>query len=1277
MFIFLWLNFSCQQSRLHLERVTQTPSSNVDMSDVEHISDYEELADFIVKDDDVNGESGEIPGEEQEEEEPSIDRLATLTNTLRTTESPTNRILKAHISILVSALGGPDHASEDGFYKLGHDALACLRDIKRWIKSVDERNSTSDVALACADCGLLQNDLTVILCQWDKPAPGVTQTRTTDKIMIACLELMVLLTWPTEVDRKAAVEEYSSKARTRLAQLRYKHHILTYRNGKTIKAVIRLGLHALKIPEQDREPRDLSILRLIVYFLRNILYIEPLPESNGKKAVSNFLRYPSGISPDDLSIASILPVLQSNNALVFLTSIAHSVLANIRDEQFGLLTMECLYLITRELQAETFFQETNSMASAHDATKVVPPASAAAGLNLSALLSEEDKRKKHLKSLMSTRHGRFGTLLSLQNSSNASYLAVSGQKALASTRDTLEKLDSTKKWHKTSTFRYDSNSFVRAATASLYGKTAQIFLTFIDQLLSSGSFNNLLKFVSRYLTNLANDEIGRAGILHAIDSHELASYFLTVSWFFRFKRNKSEKLSNTSLSPKEDGIGYGSVGAALSEVNFILLTSYLRSSFESRDYNSLHVAMVCFREMLLIANSIFSKKRTQEEINLISEEDINEDRELAEGIIRKLFSQKEFLDMCVNIPKSADKHSPEFLKVVVSVVHILLKSFETLSNEDVHLFIKTRRRMRKLQNNDGLNQQMDREHWHLIDRGSDEEDDEEEIKIITRERKLDYRNTEVRFFHPEIVSTHIKYLSRYEEMSHDEIKRGISYFHKLFVVHKDYSMLYRLDFMMTLQNLQTFLPRSSSIRRHVDEFVIYFMKKFQESLLNFPTAIEVLFPRFENLEYKGFLSTGDLEFYDSRSNGKTLGSKTNSYFDSEAVQPRAATIMQFVDAGKSLDEKIGAITYHLMKKKNTTKLLALLSEEFARIATSISHGNKSALSLRLNLANRRLVISELLVRLLLEIVGFNLPFLQNDDTTLRANSLKDTLVEAGVLLKKWLQQHVAGTGDIEPFLDQFQLVIFTSEQLNFGKKALEKQRAGEILVQDADLHISEDVVHTLIGLARRREYDEQVAATYYAEDDMEDYSLDANNANTLQSQTMRSSRRSQHNNDEILDGLDDYDSDAPKQNRNSRKKTQQQHSQSQELPFKPAISAELVADSDDDSDSEENRLFFEREEKLRQLIASRGGVANKEDLKAFQDSWSNLVTPQSRTELRNAVSNASLLFVAELDDEDYDIIKNGAFIEKNGTAEDGLKRKSDPVEVVTRKRRMILDEDDD
>ncbi|WPK23029.1 hypothetical protein PUMCH_000253 [Australozyma saopauloensis] len=1252
------------------------------MSDPDNYAEDEELADFVVEDAPVLENTHDQPDASSEDEAQVVDRLAELTSTQRTNETPTSRILKAHIAILVSALGGPDHTSEQGLYKLGHDALACLKDLKRWIKSVDERNSTSDVALACAECGLFQNDLTVILCQWDKPQAGVVRTRTTNKIMIACLELLVLLTWPTELNKKISLEEYSSRAKTRLAQLRYKHHILKYNNGKTLKAAIRLGLNALKLTPEERDPRDLSILRLIVYFIRNILFIQPLPAVNGAKAVSNFLSYPSGIQAEDLSIFAILPVFEQNNVLMFLTSIAHSVLNSIQDEQFGLLAVECLYLLTKEVRVDTLYLKVIDQQSQQDTTKVVPPASAADGLDLSALLSEEDKRKKKLRSAMSSRHGRFGTLLSLQNSSNASYLAVSGQKALASTYDTLQSLDSTKKWHKTSTFKYDSNSFVTSVGINLYGKVLRLFLTFIDHLLTSGSINNLLLFVSRHFTNLANDDMKRTGLFHVIDSHELASYFLLISWLFEFKRNKASKLTNESLSPDEDNLDYGSVGAALSEVNFILLTAYVRSSFEARDYNSLHVAMICFREMLLIANSIFARQRTQKEIELLSEEDINEDRELAEGIIRKLFSQKEFLDLCVNIPKTAYKHSPEYLNVSVSLVHILLKSFETLANEDVHLFIKARRRMRKLQNGSGLNHQMDREHWHLIDRGSDEEDDEEEIKYITRERKLDFKNAEVRFFHPEIVRTHISFLERYEDLSHEDIKRGISYFHRLFVMRKDYSALYRLDFVVLLYKLQAYLPRSSGIRRHVDEFVIYFMKKFQDAISAFPTAIELLFPRFDNLEYKAFLSTGDLEVFDSKNNGQ--GSKTNSYFDSDAIQPRAAIVYEFVENEKSLSEKLGALTYHIMKKKNTTKLLTLLSEEFMRIHEAAKRGARSELFVRLNLANRRLVVSEPLVRLLLLTVGFDLPFLQNDETVFRIDSNIEVLKEGADLLKYWLAQHQRGAGDIEPFLDQFQRVIFSGEEIAFGKKALELERGG-IAIDPSDpivQAVGMPRASILVGLARRREYDEQVSAKFYPEDLAHSLS-DLSDGEFVESHTSRRTKRNTTR-DEFENGLDSADDEPAKKRRRKSKKsgTRNERTKEDEAPPKPVISAELVADSDDDSDSEENRQFFEQEERLRELIAAKGGIANKDELIAFQQSWSKLITPLATVNVIKAVTSASRLFVSDLDDEDDAIHESPEEISLkvlllNSVPLEGTKLSFEGSDRTVRRKRVIEDDEDD
>lgn len=1243
----------------------------------EDFRDDEELDDFIVSDEEPQNE------QESENEQPEVDRLANLTSSLNTKESPTSRLLKAHVSILVSALGGPDHTTENSTYKLGHDALACLKDLKRWIRSMDEKNGTSDVALACAECGLVKNDLTVILCQWDKPAAGVTRSKTTDKIMLACLELLVLLTWPTEVNRKTLLKDYTARTNTRRAQLGYKQHILTYKGGRTLKAVIRLGLAALLLPKDEREPRDTNILRLILFFIRNVLFIEPLPASKSPKAITNSSDLPNGVSAEDIALPAVITAFDKNKVLLFLNSVAHSVLSDITDESFGLLTMECLSLLLRGVKVEEFF--VRKSVTFDTQTTTVPPASSAAGLDLSDLLREESRRKTIQQNGLSTRHGRFGTLLSIQSGSNNHSYVISGQKALASTYDSLQKLDQSKNWHKSSAFKYDSDEYVKKPTVYLGTNAATIMSRFVNQLLISGSFNKLHKFVSQHLTNIANDnDLGRRGILDAIDGYELASFFLTTAWFFRFKRQKLQHFEEQKLLPDadEDGLDYGSVGAALSEVNFILLISYFRSSFESKDYDSLHVAMICFREMLLISHSIFSKERSKEEIALESESDINEDRELAEGIIRKLFSQKQFLDLCVNIPKQASKHSPAYLSVVVSSVHILLKSFETLANEDVKLFIKTRRRMKKLDKSSGLSGEMDRAHWHLIDRGSDDDDDdEEEFRFITQERKLDFKNTEVKFFHPDTVSTHIKYLSRYEDLTHEEIKKGLAYFHRLFVVRKDYAALYRLDFMDLIYNLRNYLPKSSSIRRHADEFILYFMKKFKIALERFPVPLELLFSRFENIEYKGFLSTGDLEALavtEKIKPEKALGLPLSSYFAEDAPQPRAAPILRFIDVSLSLDAKIGALVYHIIKKKNSTKILTFLLSELDRIAPLVDRGI-SLIALRLNLANRRLLISEPHVRLLLETIGFYLSFLQNDETVLGPSVTSSDLKEASASIAKWLKLHEVGVGDIEPFLDQFQREFYSQEEVEYGEECLAALKAGKPIDTDKgnSLNIDDSQLHKLMGMAKRREYDADIATQYYDDEDdklpSEDEQFTEVSAETRKLRSRRSRAADRHDDLESTESI----------TKGRRTKKQLLHSSLEsDDELSMVVSAELVHDSDDDSDHERNNAFFEREEKLRQLLASTGGITSKEHLKLFKESWSKMVGNEPNAQVKTIIERATGLFVDEdLDHEDTVFSQNDTPVTAEGSLSDeepSMKRAHEEVaEPSMRKRRLVIEDDDE
>lgn len=78
--------------------------------------------------------------------------------------------VRAFVFSLASALGGSS-AGDDGRYVLGDDALAVLKDIKRWLKLYDDKLGRFDVARLLVEANLVKGDLLEILAIWREDAP--------------------------------------------------------------------------------------------------------------------------------------------------------------------------------------------------------------------------------------------------------------------------------------------------------------------------------------------------------------------------------------------------------------------------------------------------------------------------------------------------------------------------------------------------------------------------------------------------------------------------------------------------------------------------------------------------------------------------------------------------------------------------------------------------------------------------------------------------------------------------------------------------------------------------------------------------------------------------------------------------------------------------------------------------------------------------------------------------------------------------------------------------
>lgn len=1142
-----------------------------------------DLDDFIASSDDENnkiqdqftherGNNQIRPNEDFEEEE---DRIGTLTKALKPNEDYTQKVLKAHISVLVSTLGGPDHASRitPAPYKLGQDALPCLKDIKRWIQTVDQKYEKFDVALAIFDSGLVVNDLIVILCDWDKRQSELKKSYTNpnrsyhntmmEKIAITCMELLVSLTWPIELTERLTENQQLHFNNVRKAQLFYKKHILSYNNGQTLKAILRLALPCLAQDKAEREPKDNAMLRLVIFFIRNILYLKPADLSIVKKSglkIGNFENLPSTVALDDISRNAVLACFKKNKVLMFLLTISGAVGNDFDKEAFGNVTLECIHLLitgveikyliepsgmnVRSSNNNTLEDRTNNRQLQHTHTPSAESTLTSTGLSLQDLLKEETKRKKQQTDNISTRHGRFGSLLSIQSESS-SYV-VSGQEALMNSQQTLNKLDLSKKWRSPSRFKYDSDKYVQTTSVVLNGSSSVILREFIEMFLSSGCFNNLIKAVSWIISN-SFTSLSDTNLLSENEPIDLASFFLVISWFFNYKRERNLYYISHNKTPfeDEDQLDYGSVGAALSDVNFVLVGQYLRGSFATKDWNSLHVSMICLREMLYISYSIFSSKSSNQD-ELDEEEDgVLQDKDLAEGIIRKLFSEADYISLLIQIPKTAAKHSPKYLNVVVSVTNIILKCFDSFANQDVHVFIRTKRRQIKK----GISNEQD----------SLGELSESSSKQIIKERKLDFQRTETQFFHKDTVSTFIIYLSRFEELTDKDIKNCLAFFHRLFVVKKDFTGLYRLDFMNVLYKLRSGLPRSSSVRKTVDDFIYHFMKKLKIAFERFPIPVELLFPRFEDMASKTYLATGqilddDVEYGD-RPKLDDKGQDEPGYVDDWIPEPKKPKSLVFKD-DIDIKDQIKILVSCLCQ---TSKgwVIEWIIRELDRIHENRVLGSSLDVLMPTPVI-RRILISNVYLRLLLLKLGFKLPALQNDPTVLMNTISNDAVVRFKDLLSELFEKLNNQERDLALF-DNFKVQRKSSENIVKEKKARKEK-----------------------------------------------------------SQSRRHRRRKRHSD------LSDDEERKEKPNRFDAEETLK--------------SGQYVNSSDDESDEEKEDEFFSREERLRRLLDESGGIVNAQQLSEFRAAWLKLEKESSNVLVQEAALKSSSLFVNDSDnDADNDL----------------------------------------
>ena len=828
-------------------------------------------------------------------------------------------ILRARIALLATAIGGPDYTStiDPPPYKLGDDCLACLKDLKRWFRLVDDQQRRWDVAMAAAEYRILIEDLLPILIDWEdkrslsrKLVPQGTSDSTDtlknrvyyDKIALQCLQLLVIMTWPLALTESSSTSQVNSYVELRKHQLVYKKAILSTNGGKTLKAVCRLAIDVLKIDKLDRTPRDYMIIRLVLNFLRNVIAIEP-----GELLISTKQKIPQGInaidslppdvSMDDISLNTVVDVFHRNKVFSLLLTLGSSLTTEVDQNFVNVPLSEIMFFLTRNINPEYLFSQSGN----HDTGNPIEGAnkngiySTRPNLELSELLNKEARLRKILVNNTSPRHSRFGAMMSIETPGHGR-LTVSGGKSLLNPTTALYNLDRRKQWRKPrgSSARDDAqreglpSSMLNSQlgrSLPLQERNTRRFIKFINNFLDS-SFNTVLHSVTNYFTT----EQDRLGTL------EQVVYLLFIAWFTKYQllRSRQDPESETIL-----------VAEVLNETTFILVCQILKNAYIQRNWSVVHTGMIAFNEIL----------------NLLNNKGILEDDRIdVDFIIERLFSEDR-IRLLTTLTRSAAKHSQQYMKSCIFLTHNVLKTLESKATSSGELVVLSAGGKRNLKPGKDITE-------NKISQLMKEEgvDRDVALEILTselRERKVSFERVQNSYINDNTIDMYIKFLQGYQELDYDSLKKVFSFFHRICIKARQDALLFRIDLIVLLQEIlsESGLPRNSPSRKCVEEFSNFYLRRLRDRLKRSPAwFVSLLFPPLHDRDVGYFQRYMRQRVENERKVYCVMPSTFKSIEDEEMLPSGVVKDMKFgilistlIDDGKTelLDQLVQHMTHTL------------------------------------------------------------------------------------------------------------------------------------------------------------------------------------------------------------------------------------------------------------------------------------------------------------------------------------------------------------------------------
>ncbi|KAL5120666.1 Topoisomerase 1-associated factor 1 [Pleosporales sp. CAS-2024a] len=711
-------------------------------------------------------------------------------------KDPVDPEIRAHVHSLITALGG---IGDNGTYALGDDALLCLKDLRKWLKFGDGELNRRDVARCMAEANLVKGDLLEILA---KVSPRAVEDKWKHKIAVAALELLVPLTWPFEIDPlEATVNHHRHGPYIQLAQMSYKRAVLQFDRDRILQTAVKIALPSMAVPLRERTPRDEGIIRLALYFIRNIAMLSP-PTSA-----------PMDMDEAEVSRSATIDAFQEQDIFHVLLSVASSI-----GEDFvvqDVVVLEILFFLLKGIDAEKLFLDDVKLSSKNTD-------------ELRELMQKEKAMLASQARHAPTRHNRFGTMIWMKRDDDK-VTTISGQDVLGKAQASMQKMDQTKKWNKPRRpgkkmdGEQDREEFDLPVPLTVSAR--KHIKAFVEEFLDS-SFNPLFL----HLRKAIERETERVEIRHS------RQFFYLASWFLKAECARRRTMKERAADPNDPAVltaedeSYGLVAEVMNQETFILLNRFMQKSQDEKAWHDLNAGMKCFTQILLTVHEM-------------AESALEDDQEIAENIQNRIFYEETTHDRVVMILRSYNGQGFGYLDAVTELSHVFLRMLERYAKQNVDMQVKSKRRARKIKKKVA---QVEGATGDEQDHVSDTEDIQQAQRTVS-ERKFDFARFAAKFINQSSVNTFVAFTRYFNDLDTEQLKRVHRFFHRVAFKMELGVLLCRVDILQLFTRMikgPGGLDMESPAYKEWDEFVKHFFRQVVKKVQERPELIvEMLFSK--------------------------------------------------------------------------------------------------------------------------------------------------------------------------------------------------------------------------------------------------------------------------------------------------------------------------------------------------------------------------------------------------------------------------------------------------